>query len=62
MTAWLTEVGSRRIAFGYRIERPDDGAELATAETSLVSVDAKGRPTRLPPDVLTHLEELMHEG
>ena len=59
--AWLTAVGSRRIAFGYRIERPDDGAVLATAETALVSVDGKGRPTRLPPDVLTHLEELRDE-
>ena len=59
--AWLTDVGSRRIAFGYRVERPDDGATLATAETSLVSVDGNGRPLRLPPDVLTRLEEPMHE-
>jgi acyl-CoA thioester hydrolase len=59
--AWLTEVGSRRLAFGYRIERVDDGAVLATAETSLVSLDGIGRPSRLPGDVLAHLEELMHE-
>ena len=59
VSAWLTAVGSRLIAFGYRIQRTDDGAVLATAETTLVSVDGTGRPTRLPPDVLAHLEELM---
>ena len=59
--AWLTDVGSRRLVFGYRIERVDDGASLATAETALVSVDGQGRPVRLPPDVLARLEELMHE-
>ena len=59
--AWITEVASRRIAFGYRIERLDDGAILATAETSLVSVAADGRPSRLPDDVLSCLGELMDE-
>ena len=59
--AWITEVASRRIAFGYRIERLDDGAILATAETSLVSVAADGRPCRLPDDVLSCLGELMDE-
>ena len=60
--AWLTDVGSRRIAFGYRIERADDQTVLATAETSLVSVDRDGRPTRLPDDVLAKLRELLHEA
>lgn len=59
VTAWLTEVASRRVAFGYRIERLDDGAELATASTSLVSVDGNGRPVRLPGDVLGRLEALL---
>jgi acyl-CoA thioester hydrolase len=59
VTAWLTEAASRRITFGYRVERMDDGALLATAETSLVSVDGGGRPTRLPEDVITRLEELL---
>jgi acyl-CoA thioester hydrolase len=60
--AWLTSVASRLIAFGYRIERVDDGAILATAETSLVSLDGAGRPARLPDDVLAHLEELRDEA
>jgi len=59
VTAWLTSVASRRIAFGYRVERTDDGAILATAETALVSVDGNGRLARLPEDVLAHLEGLM---
>jgi len=60
VTAWLTEAASRRITFGYRVERVDDGILLASAETSLVSVDRDGRPARLPEDVLTHLKELLH--
>ncbi|HTT66479.1 MAG TPA: thioesterase family protein [Gemmatimonadales bacterium] len=59
VSAWLTAVASRRLAFGYRIERTDDDAVLATAETALVSIDGTGRLTRLPDDVLAHLEELM---
>ena len=57
VTAWLTEAASRRIAFGYRVERPDDAAVLATAETTLVSLDAQGRPARMPDDVVTRLKE-----
>ena len=60
VTAWLTEAASRRITFGYRVERVDDDALLASAETSLVSVDRDGRPARLPEDVLTHLKGLLH--
>ncbi len=60
VTAWLTEAASRRITFGYRVERMDDGALLATAETSLVSLDTSGKPARLPPDVLARIEELDH--
>jgi acyl-CoA thioester hydrolase len=58
-TAWLMEAGSRRLTFGYRIERMDDGATLATAETTLVSIDGGGRPARLPDDVLARLREIV---
>jgi acyl-CoA thioester hydrolase len=60
VTAWLTDAASRRITFGYRVERVDDGALLATAETSLISLDGGGRPARLPDDVLSRLEEILH--
>jgi acyl-CoA thioester hydrolase len=59
VTAWLREAASRRVIFGYRVERVDDGALLATADTSLVSVDRDGRPARLPEDVLTRLKGLL---
>ena len=59
VTAWLTEVASRRIVFGYRLVRTDDGAELATASTALVSLDAGGKPARLPAEVLAQLETLV---
>ena len=49
VTAWLAEVASRRLVFGYRIERTDDGAPLATASTTLIWLDAGGRPARCPP-------------
>lgn len=52
VTAWLADVGSRRVVFQYRVERVDDGALLATAETALVSLDGANRPTRLPDDLL----------
>ena len=59
VTAWLTEAASRRITFAYRVERMDDAAVLATAETSLISLDVQGRPTRLPEDVVVRLAELV---
>ncbi|MEK6767733.1 MAG: thioesterase family protein [Gemmatimonadota bacterium] len=52
VTSWVTEVGSRRVNFEYRMERADDGALLATAMTALVSIGPTGRPTRLPDDLL----------
>ncbi len=57
-TAWLSDVASRRVAFGYRIERVDDGAVLATAATTLISLDPGGRPVRLPDEVLARLRAL----
>ena len=55
ITSWVTDVGSRRVTFEYRIERADDGALLATAMTALVSISPSGRPTRLPDDMLSLL-------
>ena len=58
ITAWLADVASRRIVFRYRVERPEDGALLCTAETALVSLDRNNRPTRLPADALALMESL----
>lgn len=51
VTAWLAEVGSRRVVFRYRVER-EGGDLLCTAETALVSLDLHNRPTRMPDEVL----------
>ena len=58
VTAWLADVGSRRVVFHYRVERPEDGALLCTAETALVSLDRNNRPTRLPPETLALMESV----
>lgn len=57
ITAWLAEVGSRRVVFRYRIERAEDGVTLSTAETALVSLDPGNRPTRIPDQTLTIMRE-----
>ena len=53
----LQRVGSRGLAFAYRIERVADGGLLVSAETSLVSVTREGRLTSLPSDVRSWMEQ-----
>jgi acyl-CoA thioester hydrolase len=48
---WVRELASRRITFGYVIERADDHRLLATAFTSLLALDRDMRFTRLPDAV-----------
>ena len=49
----LRSVRSRTIAFDYEVERVEpDPASLAHATTTLVSLDAGGRPRSLPAPVL----------
>jgi acyl-CoA thioester hydrolase len=52
VTAWIADVGSRKVVFEYRVERPEDGALLCTASTTLVSLDRDNRPTRIPDAAL----------
>lgn len=59
VSASVTDVGSRKVVFAYRIERVDDGVLLATAETALVSLAADGRPSRLPEDVHAMMRALV---
>ena len=56
VTAWLADVGSRRVLFRYKVERPEDGALLCTAETALISLDRNNRPTRIPAAALETME------
>jgi acyl-CoA thioester hydrolase len=47
----LAELQSRLIVFEYLITSAESGDRLVTARTSLVSVDASGRPRALPPEI-----------
>lgn len=48
---WVREASSRRVTFGYAVERLSDGRLLATAQTSLIAVDSSYAVTALPPSV-----------
>ena len=60
--AWLADVGSRAVTFGYRVERVDDGAVLCTAATTLVCLDAANRPTRMPEDVIRQMKAMVQRA
>ena len=48
---WVREVASRKVEFGYAIEHADDGRLLATATTSLLTLDSTMALSRLPERV-----------
>jgi acyl-CoA thioester hydrolase len=52
---WVRDVASRRVTFGFAIERADDAALLATATVSLITLDAALALARLPADVADRL-------
>lgn len=60
--AWLASVGSRQVAFGYGLNRSDDGAELARVETALTCLGPHGRPSRIPDDVRAVLDSAVADG
>ena len=50
--AWVERVKSRTVTFGYEVRRLEPApARLATASTTLVSLDRDGRPAALPARV-----------
>ncbi len=51
----LTAVGRARVRFEYVVSRESDGVRLATGSSEHASVDADGRPIRLPRDVAASL-------
>ena len=57
--AWVEEIRSRTVTFGYRVLRLDgedgEGERLATASTTLVALDRDSRPRRLPEDLIRRL-------
>ena len=56
MTTTLRDVRSRMISFDYLVTNAETSARLATATTTLVSIDRTGRPTTLPDGTRELLE------
>lgn len=54
----LTDVRSRGVTFDYRISNADTGTTLASATTSLVSIDPAGRIMSMPGDFRATLDAL----
>jgi len=52
---WVREVESRRISFGYAMQRPADGRMLATAQTTLIALDSHHALSTIPPGVRARL-------
>lgn len=53
---WVRDRGSRRVIFGYAVEREETGALLATAETSLIALNSRHALSRIPEPVCDLLE------
>ena len=51
LQCWVREVASRRVTFGYAVERAATDELLATGETSLVALDRAHALSRLPEHV-----------
>ena len=47
----LTGMQSRSIVFDYLISNAESAARLVTARTTLISVDASGRPKAMPAEI-----------
>lgn len=47
----LASIQSRSIVFDYLVTNAETGGRLVTASTTLISVDASGRPKTIPSDV-----------
>jgi len=53
---WVRELASRRVVFGYAVERAATDELLATAETSLIALNPQQTLSRLPEHVRELLE------
>src|SRR6266567_6539595 len=55
---WVRELASRRVTFGYAVERAGTDDLLATGETSLISLTHQRTLTRMPQHVLDLLKPI----
>lgn len=52
---WVRDCASRRVTFGYAVERVADGELLVTAETAMMALNQDFRPARLPEEIMVLL-------
>jgi acyl-CoA thioester hydrolase len=52
---WIRDLTSRRVVFGYAVERAESDELLATAETSLIALDRQHGLARIPPHIMERL-------
>lgn len=52
---WVRAIGSRKVEFGYAVEHAEEERLLATASTTLLSLDSSMALSRLPDRVRTAL-------
>jgi len=52
---WIRDLASRRVIFGYAVERAETDELLATAETSLIALNPQQTLSRIPE----HVSELL---
>jgi len=55
---WVRDLASRRVVFGYAVERAGTAELLATAETSLIALDRRPALSRVPADVTERLHAI----
>jgi acyl-CoA thioester hydrolase len=48
---WVRDLASRRVTFGYAVERAANADLLATAETALIALDTTHHLSRIPEHV-----------
>lgn len=52
---WVRDLASRRVIFGYAVERTATNELLATAETALIALDRRHGLARVPAHVMERL-------
>jgi acyl-CoA thioester hydrolase len=55
---WVRDLASRRVVFGYAVERAETAELLATAETALIALDRRRALSRVPADVTERLHAI----
>jgi acyl-CoA thioester hydrolase len=55
---WVRDLASRRVVFGYAVERAETAELLATAETALIALDRQRVLARVPADITERLHAI----